>query len=203
MTPYNDNTWTLANNNTWTSKLTQGDYTIIVNLSGNGGSITNPSSITTTIDTGKPAQPTFTLVDTGSLNNDGITNNGLITINNLEMNATWQYSVNSGNDFVNGTNSSFTLADNATYAANAIQVRQTDAVGNVSDIGKNTLRIVVDNTDPTFDLQPTAINVNVNIPLLTEYCQVAFISKLLIVIKPLLVMPSLFNEPVSTKENTG
>jgi hypothetical protein len=51
---------------------------IIVNLSGNGGSITNPSSITTTIDTGKPAQPTFTLVDTGSLNNDGITSNGLI-----------------------------------------------------------------------------------------------------------------------------
>jgi hypothetical protein len=39
-----------------------------------------------------------------------------------------------------------------------------DAVGNVSDIGKNTLRIVVDNTDPTFDLQPTAINVNVITP---------------------------------------
>jgi hypothetical protein len=46
----------------------------------------------------------------------------------------------------NGTGSSFTLADNTTYAANAIQVRQTDAVGNVSDIGKNTLRIIVDNT---------------------------------------------------------
>jgi hypothetical protein len=51
--------------------------------------------------------------------------------------------------------------------ANAIQVRQTDAVGNVSDIGKNTLRIVVDNTDPTFDLQPTAINVDLNTPITT------------------------------------
>jgi hypothetical protein len=39
-------------------------------------------------------------------------------------------------------------------------LRQTDAVGNVSDIGKNTLRIVVDNTDPTFDLQPKIINSN-------------------------------------------
>ncbi len=164
-----DNTWTLANDSTWTSKLTQGDYTVTVNLSGNGNSVgvTGLSSITTAVDTVKPAQPVFSFVDTGSLNNDGITNNGLITINNLEMNATWQYSVNNGNDFVNGTGSSFTLADNTTYAANAIQVRQTDAVGNVSDIGKNTLRIIVDNTDPTFDLQPTAINVNVNTPITT------------------------------------
>ena len=164
-----DNTWTLANDSTWTSKLTQGDYTVTVNLSGNGNSVgvTGLSSITTAVDTGKPAQPTFDFIDTGLLDNDGITNNGLITVNNLEMNATWQYSVNNGNDFVNGTGSSFTLADNTTYAANAIQVRQTDAVGNVSDIGKNTLRIIVDNTDPTFDLQPTAINVNVNTPITT------------------------------------
>ena len=68
------------------------DYTVTVNLSGNGNSVgvTGLSSITTAVDTGKPAQPTFDFVDTGSLNNDGITNNGLITINNLEMNATWQ-----------------------------------------------------------------------------------------------------------------
>ncbi|CAB9543647.1 hypothetical protein formerly called flagellar hook-length control protein FliK, partial [Bathymodiolus brooksi thiotrophic gill symbiont] len=97
----------------------------------------------------------------------GITNNGLITVNGLEVNATWQYSVNNGNDFVNGTGSSFTLADNATYAANAIQVRQTDAGGNVSDIGKNTLRIVVDNTGPIFNLQPTEINVDVDTPITT------------------------------------
>jgi hypothetical protein len=62
--------------------------------------------------------------------------------------------------------------------------------GNVSDISKNIARIVVDNTDPTFDLQP-------------KYCQVAPTSKLLIVITPLLVMPSLFNEPVSSREYTG
>ncbi len=162
-----DNTWTLANNNTWTSKLTQGDYTIIVNLSGNGGSITNPSSITTTIDTGKPAQPTFTLVDTGSLNNDGITSNGLITVNGLEAGATWQYSISGDNNFVNGTGNSFTLANNATYAANAIQVRQTDAVGNVSDISKNIARIIVDNTNPIFDSQPTTIDTYINTPITT------------------------------------
>jgi hypothetical protein len=31
------NPWTLANDSTWTSKLTQGDYTVTVNLSGNSG----------------------------------------------------------------------------------------------------------------------------------------------------------------------
>jgi hypothetical protein len=51
----NDNTWTLDNSNTWTSKLTQGDYTIIVNLSGNdnGVGVTGLSSITTAVDTVK------------------------------------------------------------------------------------------------------------------------------------------------------
>jgi hypothetical protein len=49
----------------------------------------------------------------------------------------------------------------------AIQVRQTDAVGNVSDRGKNTLRIVVDNTGPIFDSQPTTVNVNANAPITT------------------------------------
>jgi hypothetical protein len=89
----NDNTWTLDNSDTWASKLTQGDYTVIVNLSGNSGNITDSSSTTTTIDIGKPAQPTFDFVDTGLLDSDGITNNGVITVNGLEVGTTWQYSI--------------------------------------------------------------------------------------------------------------
>ena len=98
-----DNTWTLDNDDTWTSKLTQGNYTIIVNLSGNDSNVTDSSSITTTIDTVKPDQPVYSLEDTGSLNNDGITSNGVITINNLEVGATLQYSTNGDNGFVNST----------------------------------------------------------------------------------------------------
>jgi hypothetical protein len=49
----------------------------------------------------------------------------LITINNLEMSATWQYSISGDNGFVDDTGNNFTLADNTTYVANAIQVRQT------------------------------------------------------------------------------
>ncbi len=163
----NDNTWTLDNNDTWASQLTQGDYTVIVNLSGNSGNITDSSSTTTTIDIGKPAQPTFDFVDTGLLDNDGVTSNGLITVNGLEAGATWQYSISGDDGFVDGTGSSFTLADNATYAVNAIQIKQTDVVGNVSDISKNTLRIIVDNTNPIFDQQTIAVDAYVNAPIAT------------------------------------
>ncbi|CAC9549109.1 hypothetical protein [uncultured Gammaproteobacteria bacterium] len=164
-----DNTWTLGNDSTWTSKLTQDDYTVIVNLSGNdnGVGVTGLSSITTVVDTVKPDRPIFDFVDTGLLNNDGITNNSLITAYDLEVGATWQYSISDDNGFVDGTGSNFTLANNTSYEINAIQIKQTDAVGNVSDIGKNTLRIVVDNTDPIFNLQPTAINVDVDTPITT------------------------------------
>jgi hypothetical protein len=63
-----DNTWTIGNDDTWTSQLTKGYYTVTVNLSGNGVNVTNPSLIAITVDRGKPAQPEFTLEDTGSLN---------------------------------------------------------------------------------------------------------------------------------------
>jgi hypothetical protein len=161
-----DNTWTLDNNNTWTSKLTQGNYTVTVNLSGNGGSVTNPSSIAIAVDIVKPSQPKFTLEDTGLLDDDGITKNGMITVSDLEVGATWQYSI-SDNGFVDGIGNSFTLANNTTYAANVIQVRQIDEAGNVSDISKNTLRIIVDTTDPIFDQQPTTVITYVNAPITT------------------------------------
>jgi hypothetical protein len=100
----------------------------------------------------------------------------VITINNLEVGATWQYSVNGGNDFINGTGSSFTLADNTTYEANAIQIRQTDIAGNVSDISKNIARIIVDNTNPIFDSQPTTIDTHINMLNLTIYKTMIFVA---------------------------
>jgi hypothetical protein len=101
--------------------------------------------------------------------------------------ATLQYSTNGDNGFVNSTGNSFMLTNNAIYETNAIQIRQIDAFGNVSDISKNASRIVVDSAGPIFEQQST----------------VAPTSKLLIVITPLLVMPSLFNKPVSSKVNVG
>ena len=123
-------------------------------------------TVSVKIGTIKPAKPTFSFVDTGLLDNDGITNNGVIIVSGLKAGATWEYSISGDNGFTRGTGS-FTLANNTTYEVNTIQIRQTDETGNVSDISKNTLRIVVDNTDPIFEQQPSTINTNINAPTTT------------------------------------
>jgi hypothetical protein len=54
-----------------------------------------------------------------------------ITVSDLEVSATWNYSLDGGKTWVEGSGSTFAVPA-GTYAANAIQVRQTDAAGNVS-----------------------------------------------------------------------
>lgn len=86
--------------------------------------------------------------DTGMSSSDGISSLGLITVTGIEASATWQYSTNSGSDWVVGTGSSFSLATGS-YAANAVQVRQTDLAGNSSGVGKNAASFTLDSTVPT------------------------------------------------------
>ena len=90
------------------------------------------------------AAPTVALSnDSGSSSSDGVTNVGTVTVSGLETSATWQFSTNGGTSFTTGTGTSFTLAA-GTYAANAVQVRQTDVAGNISAVGGNATAIVVD-----------------------------------------------------------
>ncbi len=104
----------------------------------------------------------FTFKETGLLNNDGVTNDNTVTVNGLKS-ETWEYSIDSGNNFIPGTGRSFTLND-GTYSINTIQIRRTDDVSNVS---KNTSLIVIDTTDPIFDSQPTTVDTHVNAPIAT------------------------------------
>ncbi|MCE2679882.1 MAG: hypothetical protein LW629_05410, partial [Burkholderiales bacterium] len=93
--------------------------------------------------------PTLTLsTDAGGLGTDGVSNLGSVAVGALEAGAAWQYSTNSGASWTTGTGSSFTLAA-GTYAADAIQVKQTDLVGNVSVAGKYVSAIVIDQTAAT------------------------------------------------------
>ena len=65
-----------------------------------------------------------------------------ITVGDLETGATWNYSLDSGQSWTAGVGSSFAVPA-GTYAANAIQVSQTDAAGNVSlSTGKLTSALV-------------------------------------------------------------
>ncbi|CAB5497570.1 hypothetical protein THERMOT_710, partial [Bathymodiolus thermophilus thioautotrophic gill symbiont] len=118
-----------------------------------------PAIKTFTLDTNSPT-PIFKLADTGSSDNDGITNNNTITVEKLEPGATWQYSVDGGTNFIDGTGHSFTL-DEGTYAKNAIQIKQTDIAGNVSSIAENTATIIVDTTGPVFT-STTTVQVEIN-----------------------------------------
>ena len=103
-----------------------------------------------TIDTTAPAAPGVALTtDTGTAG-DGRTNDLTITVTGLEAGATWEYSTDNGNNWDDGTGTTFELpAADATYAIGHIQVRQTDATGNRSAVGSNASAITTDTTAPT------------------------------------------------------
>jgi hypothetical protein len=76
-------------------------------------------------------------------------NAAVLHVDGLESGGTWQYTLDAGATWVAGFGSSLTVPTGS-YAANAIQVRQTDAYGNSSGIGHfDTTLVAVDSTAPT------------------------------------------------------
>jgi large repetitive protein len=119
-------------------------------IAGNSSSAIDPDpQITVDVTV---AAPTFVLAaDSGASNSDGITNDTTVNVSGLETNATWEYSLNSGDTWLAGTGTSFELAGDTTYAIDAIQVRQTDVAGNLSDAAKNAAAITTDVTGAVVD----------------------------------------------------
>ena len=115
---------------------------------GNIGPVGNLTTAIT-LDKTAPAALNLTLAgDTGSSNSDGITNNGTINVGGLEGGATWQYSLDGGANWATGSGTSFDLAEEKTYEANQIKVRQTDKAGNIGPVGNLTTAITLDKTAP-------------------------------------------------------
>ena len=84
-----------------------------------------------------------------TLAGSSITNTATLTISDLEVGAKWAYSLNNGSTWTTGMGKTF-IVPVGNYAASAIQVRQTDAAGNVSaSTGKLTSALVVETTSPT------------------------------------------------------
>jgi len=73
----------------------------------------------------------FTFTDTGISATDGITSNGTISVALADDTTSWQYSTDGGETWVNGSGTSFRLAD-GTYNKQNIQVKQFAAAGNFS-----------------------------------------------------------------------
>ena len=104
------------------------------------GPTANTSSIT--IDTSAPSPPTV------SFPSSITTNNNTISITLATDATTWEYSINSGANWITGTATSFTLPDGY-YAVSAVQVRNSDAAGNTSGPTNNTSSIIVDTGAPS------------------------------------------------------
>ncbi|MDO6671533.1 beta strand repeat-containing protein [Cobetia amphilecti] len=92
------------------------------------------------------AAPSLALSEDTNITDDGITSNGEVTVSGLEADASWEYSLDGGSNWIDGTGTTFTLAEGS-YADGVVQIRQTDVAGNISD-AVNLGAVTVDNTAP-------------------------------------------------------
>lgn len=146
--------WSVGSGNSFT--LEEGTYTgqavqvSQYDLAGNTGL---PSKLkATVVDNTAPNLLTASLAsDTGVSRTDGITTVGVINIGALASDfSSWTYSLNSGSTWTTGVATAFTLAEGS-YAADTIQIRQTDLAGNIGAV-KKLAAVVVDNTAPSIPL---------------------------------------------------
>jgi hypothetical protein len=122
--------WTLT-----TTALADGDHLLSAAVVGSSG--TSPSLLSNRyslkVDTVALAPGLALANDTGTPD-DGISSDGTVNVSGIEAGAAWQYSIDSGTNWQNGSGTSFTLPQ-GTYAAGVVLVRQTDAAGNASANG--------------------------------------------------------------------
>ncbi|WP_260923466.1 Ig-like domain-containing protein [Novosphingobium sp. 9] len=98
-----------------------------IDVAGNVGEASSLGSVTVDVSA---AAPTLALEsDTGTSASDHVTSDGTVVVSGLEDGASYEYSTDGGTTWVAGTGTSFTLGE-GTYAD--VQVRQSDAAGNVS-----------------------------------------------------------------------
>nr|WP_235584437.1 choice-of-anchor U domain-containing protein [Massilia sp. MS-15] len=106
-------------------------------------SASTASGTALTVDT-SVGMPAFALaLDTGASASDGITNAATVDVSLALDAASWEYSLDGGTSWNAGSGTSFTLAA-STYAAGAVQVRQTDIAGNLGAAAANAAPITVD-----------------------------------------------------------
>ncbi|MGF9694138.1 BapA prefix-like domain-containing protein [Rhizobium sp. 0TCS1.26] len=120
---------------------------VTATLTDPAGNISAPGVANATVDTAAPLAPTAQLAADSNIVGDGVTNQGTILVGALETGATFEYSTNGGTTWLPGTGTSFVLPA-GTYAAGAVQVRQTDLAGNTgapASLGAT----VVDTTAPS------------------------------------------------------
>ena len=112
------------------------------------------------VDTTLPVAPSMTFADTGVLNNDAKTNNGIVTLGDLETNASWQYTTDNGAHWTTGTGSSFTLTGDG---VKSVKVHQTDTAGNLGP-DSSALSLTLDTVAPVFSSGLVAAPIDTGTP---------------------------------------
>jgi hypothetical protein len=116
-----------------------------------------------TIDTAAPNPLVVQLAsDTGQSVADGITNDGTVNISNLELDGRWEYSIDSGQSWNSGSETSFGL-NQGVYEAGTVLVRQIDAAGNTGASTAINRKLVVDTAAVGLSISPVASDGVVNI----------------------------------------
>lgn len=132
--------------------ISLGDATLVGNQSGQDMITDAYGSANTTyvLDNLVTAPEINLATDSGDSAEDNLTNDATVNVTLADDVVSWEYTTNGGTNWNTGTGTSFELADNTTYAAGDLGVRQTDKAGNTSEINSNDAAIVTDMTVPEF-----------------------------------------------------
>ncbi|WP_244216358.1 cell wall anchor protein [Herbaspirillum rubrisubalbicans] len=135
--------------------LADGSKTIIARQIDVASNIGNSSdTVSFTLDTTAPVKPTLALArDSGNSPTDRITNDGTLNVGALEAGASWQYSLNAGATWADGSGSSVRIKGAADGSGNtdgvkAVIVRQTDVAGNIGP-SSDSFSFTLDSTLPS------------------------------------------------------
>lgn len=135
-----------------------GDYTIYVRQTDVAGNVSEASSFNFRLDT-SASTPSLTLESSNTIGSQVITNNGQVNVSGLESGADWEYSIDGGSTWNDGSGSSFTTStDSTSYVDLGVRVRQTDAAGNVS--GQASLDFRLDQQKPSVPFAYLSNNTN-------------------------------------------
>lgn len=88
--------------------------------------------------------------DTGTSDQDNITNDATILVQLADDVASWEYTTDGGSTYTVGTGTSFEMADDTVYAPEQLGVRQTDLAGNLSETNFDPDGTTTDMTAPVF-----------------------------------------------------
>jgi len=134
------------------SAITLGAATLVGDLSGQA-LITDAygaANTTYALDNTVAAPDANLAIDSGESAEDDLTNDATVNVTLAEDVASWEYTTDGGTNWNAGTGTSFELADDTTYAAGDLGVRQTDLAGNTSTVNSNDTAVVTDMTAPAF-----------------------------------------------------